>query len=141
MEVKIKKLNGLAVIPEYAKAGDAGLDFTATRIISETEDSIVYGTDIAIEIPEGYVGLLFPRSSIRKYELMLKNSVGVIDSGYRGEMMATFQKTNGNYSTKYGLNERIFQLIIMAYPKIELVISEELSETERNEGGHGHTGK
>ena len=69
MKVKIKKLHPTAVIPTYAKSGDAGLDFVATKVISEETYSITFGTDIAVEIPEGFVGLVFPRSSIRKYEL------------------------------------------------------------------------
>ena len=84
MKVRIKKLSPTAVIPTYAKVGDAGMDMVATRIINETLDSITYGTDIAMEIPNGFVGLVFPRSSIRKTNLHLSNSVGVIDSGYRG---------------------------------------------------------
>lgn len=141
MDVKIKKLSQNVKIPIYAKQGDAGLDFTATRIIQETESQITYGTDISIEIPEGYVGFGFPRSSIRKYELLLKNSVACIDSGYRGELMVVFEKTNGNFSKKYDIGDRIFQLIILPFPKINLIESEELSETERGDGGFGHTGK
>lgn len=139
MKVKIKKLNQIAKLPEYAKEGDAGLDFTATRVVSEDEAQIMYGTDLSIEIPNGYVGLLFPRSSIKKYELTLANSVGVIDSGYRGELMAVFNKKVGNYSKKYNVGDKIFQLIIIEYPKIELEESFELSNTERGEGGFGHS--
>ena len=94
MKVKIKKLHPLAVIPTYAKSGDAGMDLVATSIISDTTFDITYGLGISIEIPEGFVGLVFPRSSIRKYDLALTNCVGVIDSGYRGELQATFNKIN-----------------------------------------------
>ena len=80
MKVKIKKLSPNAVIPTYAKEGDAGMDLVATSIISDTPDQITYGLGIALEIPEGFVGLVFPRSSIRKTGLQLSNSVGVIDS-------------------------------------------------------------
>ena len=84
MKVRIKKLNQNAVIPSYAKSGDAGMDLVATTIIGETLGSITYGLGISLEIPQGFVGLVFPRSSIRKTGLQLSNSVGVIDSGYRG---------------------------------------------------------
>ena len=141
MKVKIKKLHPLAVIPTYAKSGDAGMDFVATKVISEETYSITYGTDIAMEIPEGFVGLVFPRSSIRKYELNLSNSVGVIDSGYRGELQATFRKTHGDASETYNVGDKIFQMIIIPYPQIKFEESDELSDTERGEGGFGSTGK
>jgi dUTP pyrophosphatase len=141
MKVKIKKLNENAVIPSYAKDGDAGMDLVATRIISNTTFDVSYGTDLAMEIPNGFVGLVFPRSSIRKYELALSNSVGVIDSGYRGELQATFKKTNGLDSLAYKVGDRIAQIIIIPYPPIEFDEVAELSDTERGEGGFGSTGK
>ena len=92
LEVKFKKLVPEAKIPAYAKPGDAGLDLTATsKNWSDDFQCWIYGTGLAVEIPEGYVGLIFPRSSIRKYCLALTNCVGVIDSGYRGEIMCTFR--------------------------------------------------
>ena len=144
MKVRIKKLNENAVIPTYAKEGDAGMDMVATRIINETLDSITYGTDIALEIPEGFVGLAFPRSSIRKTHLHLSNSVGVIDSGYRGEIQATFKKIQGvsnNALNNYKVGDRIFQIMIIPHPPIEFKEVEELTNTERGEGGFGSTGK
>ena len=141
MQVKIKKLNENAVIPTYAKDGDAGMDLVATRIISNTTFDVSYGTDLAMEIPNGFVGLVFPRSSIRKYELVLSNSVGVIDSGYRGELQATFKKTNGLDSLAYKVGDRIAQIMIIPHPPIEFQEVDELSDTERGEGGFGSTGK
>lgn len=138
--VKVKKLNPNAVIPSYSKDGDAGMDLTATEILSETNDIITYGTGLAFEIPKGYVGLVFPRSSIRKYELQLSNSVGVIDSGYRGEVQATFNKLH-NRLENYKVGDRIAQIIILPYPKIELVETNELSDSDRGMGGFGSTGK
>ena len=144
MKVNIKKLNENAVIPTYAKDGDAGMDMVATRIINETLDSITYGTDIAVEIPDGFVGLVFPRSSIRKTNLHLSNSVGVIDSGYRGELQATFKKIQGisnNTLDNYKVGDRIFQLMIIPHPTIQFIEVDELTNTERGEGGFGSTGK
>jgi dUTP pyrophosphatase len=139
MKVKIKRLHKDAVIPKYAKPGDAGLDLVAANIISFDKEQVVYGTGIAVEIPEGYVGLVFPRSSIRKYEQYLSNSVGVIDSGYRGEIQATF---NSRFyaDVKYKVGDKIAQLIIMPYPHIDFEEVNELSESERADGGHGSTG-
>jgi dUTP pyrophosphatase len=141
MKVRIKKLNENAVIPTYAKSGDAGMDLVATRIISNTTFDVSYGTDLAMEIPNGFVGLVFPRSSIRKYELVLSNSVGVIDSGYRGELQATFRKENGLDSLAYKVGDRIAQIMIIPHPPIEFDAVNELSDTERGEGGFGSTGK
>ena len=92
MKIKIKKLNDKAVIPTYAHATDAGLDLTATSIKHDFgKDVFIYGTGLAIEIPEGYVGLVFPRSSNRNTESYMTNHVGVIDSGYRGEVMVCYK--------------------------------------------------
>ena len=143
MFVKIKKLNENAVIPKYAKDGDAGMDLVATSIISETNTQITYGIGLALEIPDGFVGLVFPRSSIRKTRLQLSNSVGVIDSGYRGELQATFNKINNNSQSEndYKVGDRIAQIMIIPYPKIIFREVEELSNTERGDGGFGSTGK
>ena len=141
MKVKIKKLHSDAVIPTYAKSGDAGMDLVATKIISNTTFDVTYGTDIALEIPEGFVGLVFPRSSIRKYELILSNSVGVIDSGYRGEIQATFKKENGLDSIAYKVGDRICQIMIIPHPTTEFEEVNELNNTERGAGGFGSTGK
>jgi dUTP pyrophosphatase len=141
MKVKIKKLHPNAIIPTYAKSGDAGMDLVATKIISNTTFDVTYGTDLAMEIPEGFVGLVFPRSSIRKYELLLSNSVGVIDSGYRGEIQATFKKENGLDSLAYNVGDRICQIMIIPHPTIEFEEVNELNNTERGAGGFGSTGK
>jgi dUTP pyrophosphatase len=141
LQVAVKKLHKDAVVPKYAKPGDAGLDLTATSIISSTTFEVTYGTGLALEIPTDHVGLIFPRSSVRNYELMLSNCVGVIDSGYRGEIQFTFNKTNGLDSLKYKVGDRIGQLVILPYPQVTLIEEQELSETERGEKGFGSSGK
>jgi dUTP pyrophosphatase len=141
MKVKIKKLSTDAVIPTYAKSGDAGMDLIATSIINEEVFQITYGLGIALEIPEGFVGLIFPRSSVRKTDLSLTNSVGVVDSGYRGELQATFRKHKGVASSKYEVGDRICQIMIIPHPTIEFEQVDELTNTERGEGGFGSTGK
>ena len=147
MKVRIKKLNEGAIVPSYSKEGDAGLDFTAVEISRDNVGNITYHTGLAIEIPEGYVGLLFPRSSISKKQQFLTNGVGVIDSSYRGEIMAKFKPVMGTYDTildlfesnEYQVGDRIVQMIIIPYPQIEFEEVEELSETERGYGGFGST--
>ena len=144
-EVKVKKLHPDAVAPKYAKDGDAGMDLVATNIISNTTFDVTYGTGIAMEIPKGYVGLVFPRSSIRKTDLSLTNCVGVIDSGYRGEIQATFKKIFGKNDVRldeldYNVGDRIAQIMIIPYPSVTFVEVDELSQTDRGEGGFGSTG-
>lgn len=140
MKVRFKRLHPAAVTPTYAKHGDAGLDITAVRIIKQDKEQITYGTWLSFEIPKGYVGLLYPRSSIRKYQIQMVNSVGVIDSGYRGEVEVTFSLLKGQGSISYSVGERVAQLIIMPFPTIKLVESDDLSSTERGAGGFGSTG-
>lgn len=142
IEVKIKKLIDEAIIPSYAKQGDAGVDLTATS--KKWDDKMqcwIYGTGLAFEIPEGHVGLLFPRSSIRKTNLALTNAVGVVDSGYRGEVMFTYRpQSNGDPGSSYKVGERVGQMIIMPYPSVKFKEVEELSDSERGTGGYGSTG-
>lgn len=137
LNIKIRKLHKEAVIPTKAHATDAGCDLYATSCHYDN-GLIIYGTGIAVEIPEGYVGLVFPRSSIANTHLTLSNSVGVIDSGYRGEVMAKFRKGG---SRGYNVGERIAQLIILPYPEVVFEEAEELSDSDRGTGGYGSSGK
>ena len=139
MKIRFKKLSPRAVVPRKAHASDAGFDLTCTRYEVTNGELFTYHTDIAVEIPDGYVGLLFPRSSIYKQDLFLTNSVGVIDSGYRGEVTAKFRPHL--FAKPYDNGDRFAQMIIMPYPHIDLVEVDELSDSDRGEGGYGSTGK
>jgi dUTP pyrophosphatase len=139
MKVKFKKLSPKAIIPSYAKQGDAGLDMTAIQVLKH-EMYYEYRTGIAIEVPEGHVGLMFPRSSISKTKQILSNHVGVIDSGYRGEILFRFKKLAWDNGEVYQEGDKVGQLVIIPIPAIELVEVDELSSTERGEGGFGSTG-
>lgn len=158
MNVKIKKLHPDAIIPKYAKPGDAALDLVAINDpeVDEVTGNTTFKTGLAIEIPEGYVGLIFPRSSMSNTGMTLANSVGVIDSGYRGEISLKFNLSgaaavlnmaNALFHSKnslpplYKKGDRVGQLIIIPYPQIQFEEVEELSNTERGEGGFGSTGK
>lgn len=163
MKVKIKKLVENAVAPIYATEGAAGMDLTATSVHEDEYGNMVYGTGLAFEIPKGYVGLLFPRSSNSKKDLMLTNCVGVLDSDYRGEVFFKFRPMYHNVKNnivsrivsfftgkntvtifnfeEYEVGDRIGQIVIVKIPTIEFVESEKLSETERGKGGYGSTGK
>ena len=143
MQLKFKKLSEKATLPVRAHKSDAGLDLTTIGISSVINECgqlmLVYHTGLAVEIPEGYVGLLFPRSSIYKKSLMATNSVGVIDSGYRGEIMMVLKATTDVVPAVYKEGERFAQLVIVPIPEIEVVEAEELSESDRGENGYGST--
>lgn len=169
LQVKIKKLHPDAVIPSYAHETDCGMDLTAVSKTFDEYGNVVYGFGLAFEIPEGYAGFIFPRSSNHKSGLLLTNSVGVIDAGYRGEVTAKFATRKwltqpeklieriryfikGDYSGRlnsfavfnernYEIGDRVAQMVILPYPKVEFVEVDELSDTERGTGGYGSTGK
>lgn len=128
-------------LPTRATAGDAGLDLYSTRITQEVDNSgklvLVYHTDIAVEIPEGYVGLLFMKSSVAKRSLTLCNCVGVIDAGYRSEIMGKFKITTDAMPTIYQLGEAFAQLVVVPVQILEPVMVDELSATERDTMGFG----
>ncbi len=138
MKVKIKSLHPDARMPQYAKSGDAGMDLYAVDMHWDKHGNFVYRTGLAMEIPEGHVGLLFPRSSISKTPHHLRNSVGVIDSGYRGEIMVKF---GGQTDPRtYDVGDKVAQIIILPYPQVEFELVDELSESDRGSGGFGSTG-
>ena len=145
MEIRFKRLSDKAIMPIRAHIGDAGVDLTATKITTELNEVnqllICYHTDLAVEIPEGYVGLLFPRSSIYTKSLQFTNSVGVIDSGYRGELMVKMRSTTDVVPGIYKEGERFAQLVILPVSS-DYTITEaaELTETDRSTDGFGSTG-
>jgi len=169
MKVKFKKMNEKAILPSYAKEGDAGLDLYPVEGPIFTEKYIEYDFGISVEIPKGFAGFLFSRSSISKTDLELCNSVGIIDSGYRGSIKARFNfnqfsldflqrfdievagvtqyqrdKLIDKFMNKLSYFEEgkaILQLIIMPVPSIEPEWADELSETPRGSGGFGSTDK
>lgn len=136
IKVKIKKLKDGVVLPSYAKLGDAGMDVVAVGV-KVTDKYVEYSTGLSFEVPEGYVMLIFPRSSVSKKDLVLANSVGVLDSGYRGELLIRFQKFGEDI---YEVGERVAQIMVLPHPKIELEEVDCLGESERGEGGFGSSG-
>lgn len=149
INVNVKKVHPDAIVPKYAHPTDAGLDLTAVSM-EYSNGVYTYHTGLAFEIPEGYVGLIFPRSSCYKQDLWQTNSVGVIDSAYRGEVMFKFknvvtQMTDEEIAswnpTIWKVGDRIGQLIILPYPSVTLNEVDELSDTDRGTGGFGSTGK
>lgn len=155
LEVKIKKLHKDAVIPKYETVGSVGMDLTATSKEYDKYGNIVFGTGISIQLPDGYYADLRPRSSISKYDLVLANSVGTVDSDYTGELILKFKcslKLEPHYyavntmeaklpdfQKEYEIGDRIAQLVILPYPKVSFVEVDELSKTDRGTGGFGST--
>ena len=140
--LKFKKLVKNAVVPNKATSGSNGFDLTATSKEWHDEfQAYVYGTGIAVEIPKGYVGLLLPRSSVRKYDLIMANCVGVIDSDYRGEIMATFKLTDTYQGNVYDVGDKLCQLVVVPAPEFEIEEVDTLSDTERGTKGHGEADK
>jgi dUTP pyrophosphatase len=143
MKVKIKRTHPEAKIPTYAKYGDAAMDLYAVSRELDKYHNYVYNTGISLEIPDGYVGLVFPRSSVSKTPMTLRNSVGVIDSGYRGNIMLLFKKDDRiglNHPNAYEVGDRVGQIMILPYPNVEFVEVDELTQTDRGTGGFGSTG-
>ena len=149
IQVKIKKLVPEAVIPTYAKHGDMGMDLTATSVeYDRDKDCFVYHTGLAFEVPEGYGMFIFPRSSNRKTDAYMTNHVGILDSGYRGELLVCFKHRDSlriilnpiNYAP-YKVGDRVAQIVIIPYPKVTFKEVDKLSESERGANGHGSTGR
>lgn len=149
LEIKFKRLTETAKMPTKAHHSDAGFDLYADSIRLE-EDGVrsryVYHTGIAMEIPSGHVGLIYARSSICKINAIMTNFVGVVDSGYRGDILLTFKHYGGTYvpfrsEAPYEIGERIGQIIIVPYPMISFVETKELSKSDRGDNGHGSSGK
>lgn len=128
-------------MPEYAHEGDAGFDLRITETVTlQPFERVIVGCGLAVAIPSGCVGLLFMRSGISaKHGVTLCNSVGVIDSSYRGEIGAALVN-NSHETVTLEAGERICQLVVMPYVPCKLVPVEDLNETERGAGGFGSTG-
>ena len=143
MELKFKKLNEKAVLPTRAHSTDAGLDLTTYGFTQEVDASgkliLVYHTGLAVEIPEGHMGLIFMRSSVANKSLVLTNAVGVVDHLFSGEITMKFKVTTDSIPTVYQEGERIGQLIVVPYPQFEPVFVEEIAEGDRGENGYGST--
>lgn len=140
MELKVRLTDG-APLPRHARPGDAGMDLTSRDdVVVPPMSSRMVGTGVAVEIPEGYVGLVFPRSGLAgKRGMTLRNCVGVIDSGYRGEVRAPLYNTTDAYH-RITVGERVCQLVVVPYETCECVAVDELTESERGDGGFGSTG-
>jgi dUTP pyrophosphatase len=141
IELKVKKLDGKAILPKYATDGAGCFDIHSTTagFVSENQ-TMVFSTGLSFEIPDGFVMLVFSRSGHGfKNNVRLSNCVGVIDSDYRGELKVKLTSdTDGSIVVERG--DRIAQAMIIPFPKVNLVVVDELSKTDRGAGGMGSTG-
>lgn len=139
IDVKIRKVHPDAVIPFRAHATDAGMDVIAISM-EMTEDYVEYDTGLQFQLPEGYAMLIFPRSSNSKKDLLLCNSVGILDAGYTGNLKLRFKLTTEGYTEKiYNPGDKVGQIMIIPYPEINFIETEVFNETERGDGGFGST--
>jgi len=143
MKIKYKKIDAFCKGITKAYEHDAGFDLYAESkqepVMNNVGLYIEYGTGVCFDIPKGYVGLLFPRSSISNTRHSLRNSVGVIDSGYRGEVK--FRFSEDSTASGYSIGDKIGQIVFLKLPKIELQEVLELSDSDRKTGGFGSSGK
>jgi dUTP pyrophosphatase len=137
--VAVRRLRADAVVPDRAYEGDAGLDLAACerQELGPGERAVV-GTGLAVEIPEGYAGFVQPRSGLAaKHGITIVNTPGLIDSGYRGEVLVILLNTDKTEAFVVEPGMRIAQLVIQAVEEVELVEADELAESERGARGHG----
>jgi len=139
IELPIQKVRPDALVPARAYAGDAGLDLAATeRIELGPGERAVVPTGLAVAIPEGYAGFVQPRSGLAsRHGITIVNTPGLVDSGYRGELMVVLHNTDRAEAFVVEPGMRIAQLVVLPIPEVELVEVEELPPSERGERGFG----
>ncbi len=139
MQLQVKKLHPAAILPSFAHDTDAGMDLcTVAEVIILSGERIVIPTGLAMKIPEGYVGLIWDKSGVAT-KRGLKTLAGVIDAGYRGEVMVALYNT-GTESQTFAAGDKVAQMLIQKVEQPTLVVVAELDETSRGTGGFGSTG-
>lgn len=141
MKIRFTKINPKAHAPERAHPTDAGWDLKAVSYEYVEGGKVKYRFGIGVELPAGHVGLIFPRSSVYKTSLRLTNCVGVVDSGYRGEISAIFDAVGGSTPDDYVARDKVCQMIVLPYPEVEWEEASELSVADRGENGYGSSGR
>lgn len=167
IDVKFQKLVPEAVVPTFGREGDVGADLVCTSRHFDENGAAVYGTGIALQLPEGYYADLRARSSIAKYDLVLANGIGTIDPNYRGELILKFKPSAAFYdhadnplagtqtsttdfvalfedmedAVLYNIGDKIGQIIVLPYPKVNFVEVEQVQDSNRGTAGFGSSGK
>jgi dUTP pyrophosphatase len=137
--LNIKKNSPIATLPKYMQEGDCGMDLVAISCSLDEYGNYVYDTGIAIKVPEGHMGLLMARSSISKYDLVLSNSLGLIDKSYTGSLIFKFKPLKDKPKV-YSVGDRIGQLVIAPCATVTLNQVDELEKTARGQNGFGSSG-
>lgn len=143
IKLPVKRLDPELPLPKYAQVGDAGCDLIAAEemVLSAGGGRALVPTGIAIALPEGYAGFIQPRSGLAaKHGVTCLNTPGLIDSGYRGELKVLLINTDPATPFEIKRGERIAQLVIQKVEQAEFIETEDLSKTERGDGGFGSTG-
>lgn len=140
--VNFKKLTSTAKLPVKGSSSAACYDVYATSLILDGKGMITYGLGFATEIPEGWRGVIVPRSNLAKHKWVLSNSIGIVDSDYRGEWMVKMKSVSANpyESAPYQVGERVAQIYFEKNVEVAFAEVEELDQTERGEGGFGSSG-
>jgi dUTP pyrophosphatase len=141
-ELRVQRLRPDAVLPQRAYADDAGLDLTSCeRVTLAPGERATVATGLALAIPSGYAGFVQPRSGLAaRHGITIVNSPGLIDAGYRGEVLVVLLNTDAAKPFTVEVGMRIAQLVLVQLPPVELVEVEELVTTERGARGHGSSG-
>ena len=142
-DLPVRLLRSGAALPTRAYEADAGLDLAASeRVTLEPGRRAVFPTGVAVAIPEGHAGLVVPRSGLAaEHGLTIVNAPGLIDSGYRGELLVILQNTDREQTFTVEPGMRIAQLVVVAVPQVRLVEVDELSASDRGARGHGSSGR
>ena len=142
IELPVRRLRAGAVLPERAYPGDAGLDLAACEaVVLEPGERAVVGTGVAVAIPDGYGGFVQPRSGLAaRHGITIVNAPGLIDSGYRGEVLVVLLNTDARHAFAVEAGMRIAQLVVLPVPEVALVETDDLPATERGARGHGSSG-
>jgi dUTP pyrophosphatase len=142
MDLPFKRVRPEAALPSVQHEGDAGLDLrAAVDATIKPGERVIVPTGVAVAIPDGHAGLVLPRSGLAsKHGLTLANAPGLIDAGYRGEVMCSMVNLDRDEAIEIRAGDRIAQLVIIAVPAVAPAWADELPESHRGEGGFGSTG-
>lgn len=140
MDIQIKRIDTELPVPAYAHPGDAGLDLYAAQPAVVTGETVLIPTGVVVAVPDGHVGLVCPRSGLSKHGVTVANAPGIVDAGYRGELMVRLTTTSATPYRVYR-GDRIAQLLIVPVARPEVTVVDRLDNTERGTGGFGSTGR
>jgi dUTP pyrophosphatase len=144
LRIPVLRINPDVPLPDYAHPGDAGADLVAREnvVLRRRGGRALVGTGVALALPEGYAGLVLPRSGLAlRHGVTCLNTPGLIDSGYRGELRVLLVNTDPDDDYQVHRGDRIAQLVIQAVEQVAFTPVDELAPSERGAGGFGHTGR